>query len=55
MECLEFWERVQHIASKNWFDIEGAANEKESFMKRRGRSNVGEPCILPQIHIGISF
>ena len=35
MECLEFLERVQHIAPDSWFDIDGTANEKESFMKRQ--------------------
>ena len=53
IECLEFLDLVQHIAPEKWYDIDGTANEKESFEKKRGRSNVGEPCILPQFHIGI--
>ena len=52
IECLNFLERVEYVNPNNWFDIDGTANEKESFMKRKGRSHVGEKCILPQFHIG---
>jgi hypothetical protein len=52
IEGAAWCNRVAWVNPLDWVDIDGTANSKESFNCRRGRSKVGEPCILPQIRIG---
>ena len=52
VECEEYLERVCNVHPDDIFDMDGTAFSQESFLTPKGRSTVGEPCILPQFYIG---
>lgn len=51
-DALAYLRRIQHRNPQFMVAIDACAHSKESYLKRKGRSEVGRPCILPQFKIG---
>ena len=51
LEGLAYMEAIMHLNPMKCIDVDETANNRESFIKNKGHSPVGEPCICIQITI----